>query len=126
MQDLVRLLGAPRRQELVRLCWDQEQSAGDLHRALPDVTFGAVSQQLGKLVAAGALAVRRSGRHRFYRARPEALGPLRQLLETMWADALWQLKLRAELAAGRRGPRRRARPRRRTPKSPTPPPQSRP
>ena len=107
MQELVRLLGQTRRQELLRLCWDQERSAGDLHRALPDVTFGAVSQQLQKLCAAGAVTVRRAGRHRYYKARKEVLGPLQALLETMWADALWQLKLRAELAAGRRGPRKR-------------------
>jgi DNA-binding transcriptional ArsR family regulator len=110
MQNLMRVLGTARRQELVRLCWDQECAAGDLHRSLPDVTFGAVSQQLSKLCAAGVLTVRRDGRRRLYRARQEALGPLRQLLETMWADALWQLKLRAELLAGRRGPRRRTRP----------------
>ena len=109
MHDVLRILSTPRRQELLRLCWDQERSAGDLHRALPDVTFGAVSQQLQKLSAAGALTVRRAGRHRYYKARKDVLGPLQALLETMWADALWQLKLRAELLAGKRGPRRRGR-----------------
>lgn len=111
---LLHVLGAARRQELVRLCWDEEQSAGELHRALPDVTFGAVSQHLRRLVDAGALAVRRDGRRRLYRARRDVLEPVRALLEAMWGDALWQLKLRAELAAGRRGPRRRSRPRSRS------------
>ncbi len=104
--DLMRVLATTRRQELLRLCWAAEQSAGDLHRALPDVTFGAISQHLRKLEAAGLVAVRRDGRRRLYRARQEALGPLASMLETMWASALWQLKLRAELLEGRRGPTR--------------------
>lgn len=106
MSDLMRLLGTTRRQELLRLCWDEERAAGDLHRALPDVTFGAISQHLGQLVDAGVMTVRRDGRRRLYRAVPDALGPLRPMLEAMWADALWQLKLRAELLDGRRGPAR--------------------
>jgi DNA-binding transcriptional ArsR family regulator len=110
-QDVLRVLGTARRQELLRLCWDEERSAGDLHRALPDVTFGAISQHLRKLTEAGVLVVRKAGRQRFYRARREVLGPLRKTLETMWGDALWRLKLLAELRSGRRGPRRQQRPR---------------
>lgn len=110
MHDLMRILGTTRRQELLRLCLTAEQSAGDLHRALPDVTFGAISQHLKRLAEAGLVTVRKDGRHRRYRAVPEALGPLRATLEAMWGDALWQLKLRAELLAGRRGPRRSKRP----------------
>lgn len=103
----MRLLGTTRRQELLRLCFYEERSAGDLHRALPDVTFGAISQHLHKLADAGLLTVRKDGRRRLYRAQPDALGPLRKTLEAMWDDALWQLKLRAELLNGRRGPARR-------------------
>ena len=105
----MRLLGTTRRQELLRLCWQEERAAGDLHRALPDVTFGAISQHLRQLVDAGLVTVRKDGRRRLYRARPEALGSLRATLEAMWGDALWQLKLRAELLAGRRGPARKTR-----------------
>jgi len=112
----MRLLGTTRRQELLRLCWDEEQSAGDLHRALPDVTFGAISQHLRQLADAGLVTVRRDGRRRLYRAQPAALGPLRKTLEATWADALWRLKLRAELLAGRRGPMRTGRPQPRKPR----------
>jgi DNA-binding transcriptional ArsR family regulator len=112
-RDALRLLGTARRQELLRLCWAEERSAGELHRALPDVTFGAISQHLRKLTEAGVLAMRKQGRHRFYRARREVLGPLRKSLEAMWGDALWRLKLLAELRQGRRGPHRRQRPQRR-------------
>jgi hypothetical protein len=47
---------------------------------------------------------RAEGRHRLYRARREALGPVGQMLEGMWRDALWRLKLQAELIESRRGP----------------------
>jgi DNA-binding transcriptional ArsR family regulator len=100
-------LASPRRRELLRLCWREPRSAGELHRALGDVTFGAVSQHLRVLDQAGLIACERRGRHRLYRARRAALGSLRRWLEAEWDDALYQLKLRAELEEARRGPRRR-------------------
>ena len=36
------VLASPRRQEILRLVWDGEQCAGDIHAAMPDVTFGAM------------------------------------------------------------------------------------
>lgn len=108
MQPLLQVLSAPRRRELLRLTWDREVAAGDLHRAFDDgVTFGAISQHLRVLADAGLVAVRRDGRRRLYRARPDALGELRAYLEASWATALDRLKLRAELEAARRGPRPR-------------------
>ena len=80
---------------------------------MPDVTFGAVSLQLRALDTAGLVTARTDGRHRYYRANPEALGEAAAWLERMWADALWRLKLQAELDETRRGPRpgrRRTRP----------------
>jgi DNA-binding transcriptional ArsR family regulator len=97
-------IASPRRREILRLVWEHELAAGDIHRAMPDVTFGAVSLQLRALMAAGVIDVRRDKRHRFYRARREALGEVADLLERMWQDALWRLKLQAELEASRRGP----------------------
>jgi DNA-binding transcriptional ArsR family regulator len=73
---------------------------------MPDVTFGAVSLQLRALVEAGLLESRAEHRHRFYRARQAALGPVRDALARMWDDALWRLRLAAELEQKRRGPRR--------------------
>ncbi len=98
-------VASPRRREILRLVWRDELSAGDIHRAMPDVTFGAVSLQLRALVESGLLTCRRDGRHRFYQADRAALGPIARMLETMWNDALWQLKIAAELEATRRGPR---------------------
>jgi len=108
--DLFTAMASPRRLEILRLIWQDERAAGDIHQAMSDVTFGAVSLQLRTLVNAGLVDVRPAGRQRFYRARREALGDLGQTLEHMWNDALWRLKLQAELEASRRGPRpRRAR-----------------
>jgi DNA-binding transcriptional ArsR family regulator len=112
-----RILGAlasPRRQEILRLIWHGEMAAGTIHAAMPDVSFGAVSLQLRALADAGLITCRRERKHRFYAARREALGPVADALEHMWRDALWRLKLQAELEATRRGPRRagsRGRPR---------------
>ena len=98
-------ISSPRRREILRLVWVNEQSAGAIHRAMPDVTFGAVSLQLRALEDAGLVEVRAAQRNRFYKARREALGPMAEILERMWDDALWKLKLAAELEESRRGPK---------------------
>ena len=103
-----------RRLEILRLVWDEEQSAGAINDAMPDVTFGAVSLQLRVLADAGLVAARRQGRQRFYSARREQLGDFARVLEAIWADALWKLKLEAEFETGRRGPRPRRRTKERT------------
>jgi DNA-binding transcriptional ArsR family regulator len=100
-------LASPRRREILRLVWEEERPAGAIHRALGDVTFGAVSQHLRRLADAGLVDVRSDGRRRLYRARPASLGAVAQALEAMWSDALYRLKMRAELEESRRGPRPR-------------------
>jgi DNA-binding transcriptional ArsR family regulator len=102
-------LASPRRREILRLVWHQELSAGTIHQSMPDVTFGAVSLQLRSLLKDGLVEARAESRHRFYRARREALGSLGEMLERMWDDKLWSLKLEAELEESRRGPRPRRR-----------------
>ena len=109
METLLRALEAPRRREILRIVWDRERAAGEVVRALGDVTFGAVSQHLRALERDGLVACRPQGRYRFYRARRRALGPLRAALERTWDDALYRLKIEAELEEARRGPRRGAR-----------------
>lgn len=102
---MVTALASPRRREILRLVWTDEKPAGAIAAAMPDVTFGAVSLHLRALHDAGLVDVRRDHRQRLYRARRQALGPLRRWLERMWDDALWSLKLQAELEQTRRGPR---------------------
>jgi DNA-binding transcriptional ArsR family regulator len=105
--DALRVLSLPRRREILRLVWREERSAGEIAGLLPDVTFWAISQHLGVLAGSGLVQRRAVGRRRLYRARRGAVGPLRTWLEAMWGDALYRLRLRAELEEGRRGPRRR-------------------
>jgi DNA-binding transcriptional ArsR family regulator len=100
-------VASPRRREILRLIWEREVSAGEISRAMPDVTFGAVSLQLRTLARAGLIDVRPEGQQRYYRARRQALGPVARMLENMWDDALGRLKLAAELEQTRRGPRPR-------------------
>jgi len=115
--DTARLaaVASPRRREILRLLWNQDLTAGAIRDAMPDVTFGAVSLQLKVLVEAGLVECEADRQFRVYRIKREALGPVAPMLEQMWNDALWRLKLRAELAETRRGPRptSRRRPRRR-------------
>jgi DNA-binding transcriptional ArsR family regulator len=103
-QALLNAIASPRRREILRLVWDGEQTAGAIHRAMPDVTFGAVSLQLRALLEAGLVEARTERRSRYYRACREALGPVAEMLESMWDDALRELKLAAELEQTRRGP----------------------
>jgi DNA-binding transcriptional ArsR family regulator len=102
---LLDVVASPRRREILRLVWNEELSAGDIYRAMPDVTFGAVSLQLKVLLEAGVVEMRTERQSRLYRARKEALGPIGQMLEQTWNDALARLKVQAELDETRRGPR---------------------
>src|SRR4029453_14883710 len=92
-------LASPRRREILRLVWNEELAAGAIHRAMPDVTFGAVSLQLRSLVEGGLVESRPEKTQRFYKARREALGPVGEILERMWNDALWGVSVRAPLCA---------------------------
>jgi DNA-binding transcriptional ArsR family regulator len=102
MDAILTALQAPRRREILRIVRRGERSAGEIHRALGDLTFGAVSQHLGVLEQAGLVCARREGRSRYYAARCEALLPLREWLDEMWDEALLRLKQLAEAEAGAR------------------------
>ena len=107
-------VASPRRREILRLIWRDALPAGQIHAAMPDVSFPAVSLHLAKLAHAGLVDVQVDGRQRVYSAKRAACGPLGKSLERMWDDQLWRLKLLAELEQSRRGPR----PRRKSRKQP--------
>jgi DNA-binding transcriptional ArsR family regulator len=96
--DTVKIIAEPRRREILRLCWTDERTAGQIADRF-DVTFGAVSQHLKVLRDAGLVTVRVDGNHRFYRADRQALGPLAAYLEARWSDQLDRLATLAEAVA---------------------------
>jgi DNA-binding transcriptional ArsR family regulator len=93
--DGLQVIGEPTRREILRLVWDRERGAGEIADRFP-VTFGAVSQHLGVLRDAGFVTVRPEGNRRFYRADQHALGPLKTVLEAMWATSLDRLAAAVE------------------------------
>jgi DNA-binding transcriptional ArsR family regulator len=95
--DAVRAVAEPRRREILRLVWDSELSAGEIAERF-DVTFGAVSQHLKVLRESGLVTLRQDGKRRFYRADREAMGPLADYLQSMWATKLDTLAVLAEAA----------------------------
>jgi DNA-binding transcriptional ArsR family regulator len=93
--DAIQIVTEPRRQEILRLVWDEDRLAGDIAEHF-DLTFGAVSHHLGILRDAGYVTVRKSGTRRIYRADQAALGPLVAVLESMWAVNLDSLPCEVE------------------------------
>ncbi len=85
--DGLQVIAEPRRRRILGLVWDDELAAGDIAERF-DITFGAVSQHLAVLRDLGFVDMRKEGNRRLYRANKEALGPLRPVLEAMWAGAL--------------------------------------
>lgn len=88
--DPLQVVAEPRRREILAIVWDREMAAGDI-AARFDVTFGAVSQHLAVLREAGFVRVRKDGNKRLYQVDKYSLGPLREILEHMWATTLDQL-----------------------------------
>jgi DNA-binding transcriptional ArsR family regulator len=87
MDDALRAIAEPRRRAILELVAADELAAGQI-AAHFDVNRTTISQHLTVLKDAGLVAERRDGTRRLYRARPEGLDGLRQLLEGMWASSL--------------------------------------
>jgi len=85
--EALRAIAEPRRREILRLVATDEMAAGEIATAF-DVTRTAISQHLTVLRNAGLVTERREGTRRLYRARPEGLAGLRELLDDMWASSL--------------------------------------
>jgi len=92
----LKAIAEPRRRAILRLVRDEERTAGDIAGNFDDVTGPAVSQHLKVLVDAGLVTVRRDGRRRWYRARPDGLRGLQEYLEELWRTSLAALTEEAE------------------------------
>lgn len=100
MQDVIKALAEPRRQEILRLLGSSELASGEIARHF-DVSRPAISQHLQVLKAAGLVTERRLGTRHLYQARPEGLAELRRFIEGFWDDALGRLAEAAEAEEGR-------------------------
>lgn len=98
--DALQVIAEPRRRQILAMVWNEEMSAGEI-AARFDVTFGAVSQHLTVLRDMGFVTVRKEGNRRLYQADKTGLGPLRQVLEGMWASTLDALAAAIETDPGR-------------------------
>jgi DNA-binding transcriptional ArsR family regulator len=82
--DVFHAIAHPARRAILTTLRLGERSAGEL--AAPfEMTFGAVSQHLRVLEASALVDVRRDGRQRLYRLRPQ---PLREVVS--WIDEFEQ------------------------------------
>ncbi len=91
----MKAIAEPRRQQILRLVWDHELSAGEIASRF-EISWPAVSQHLGVLKEAGLVDERRNGTKRLYRARPQGLADLKAFLDEFWGDRLEALKREAE------------------------------
>lgn len=90
-QTVLGALSSARRRAILRMVWDRELMAGEIAAGF-DVSWPAISQNLGVLRRAGLVVQRRVGTRLFYRADQTALGPVAELLHVMWAADLVSLK----------------------------------
>jgi DNA-binding transcriptional ArsR family regulator len=88
---MLEAVASPRRREILRLVWDRERSAGEIAEHF-DVSWPAISQNLGVLRRAGLVVERRDANRRLYRADREAAGSLAAVLEESWRTDLTKLQ----------------------------------
>src|SRR5437016_8886248 len=90
LEDAMDAIVSPRRRQILRLVWDAERSAGEI-AAASDVSWPAVSQNLGVLKRSGLVIERRAGTRRCYRADRLALGPMGVILRDLWVSGVGRL-----------------------------------
>lgn len=101
MEAVLRAIAEPRRQEILRLVWAQECTAGEVAAHFA-VTRPNISKHLRVLREAGLVTERRDGTRRLYRARPERLAEVQAFVASFWDESLAQIKRSAETDARRR------------------------
>jgi DNA-binding transcriptional ArsR family regulator len=101
MQEALRALAEPRRQEIMRLLGQGELASGEIAGHF-NVSRPAISQHLQILKSAGLVRERRVGTRHLYQARPEGLAELKAFLDGFWEDALARLSEAAEAEQRRR------------------------
>ena len=101
VESVLKAIAEPRRQEILRLIWARERTAGEV-AAHFDLSRPNISKHLRILKEAGLAKERREGTRRLYRACPGPLDEARAFLESFWDDSLATIKRSAEADARRR------------------------
>src|SRR5438105_15500545 len=83
LEDAMDAIASPRRRQILRLVWYAERSAGEI-ASVYDVSWPAVSQNLGILKRSGLVVERRAGSRRYYRADRLALRRLGRTAREPW------------------------------------------
>jgi DNA-binding transcriptional ArsR family regulator len=106
MQTALKALAEPRRQEILRLVFGTELSAGEIASQF-DISWPAVSQHLGVLKEADLVTERRDGKRRLYTANEARVDEIRAFFQSFWDTRLERLKREIETnrkdARGKRG-----------------------
>ena len=98
VETTLRVLGEPKRCEIVRLLWFEELPAAAIAAHFPDVTRSAISQHMGILRGVGLVSERRDGVRRLYSANQAEMGRLREFVDSFWSSSLTMLRDLAESA----------------------------
>jgi DNA-binding transcriptional ArsR family regulator len=92
--DVFRTLADPTRRAVFEHLCRREMSVSELKAGFP-ISQPAISQHLAALRGAGLVRERREGRFAYYRAQPQALGPLVDWVDryrVFWPERLEKLK----------------------------------
>jgi DNA-binding transcriptional ArsR family regulator len=93
--DALTTIAEPRRREILRLVWDGPRPVSEI-AAKVDITIGAVSQHLSRLLEADLVTVEQRGRQRLYAAKRDSLAQFAPMLEAMWRSDLDRLAEQVE------------------------------
>ena len=102
MQEVLKALAEPRRQEILALLGTAEMASGEIAGHFK-VSRPAISQHLQVLLNSGLLSDRWEGTRHLYHARPEGLAELKAYIDQFWGDALGRLVEAAEQEELRKG-----------------------
>jgi DNA-binding transcriptional ArsR family regulator len=83
----LRTLAHPVRRRILELLWDTERASSEVAEGC-GISKPAASQHLRALLHADLVTVRMRGTKRLYRARPDKLAELREVLESFWGARL--------------------------------------
>jgi DNA-binding transcriptional ArsR family regulator len=101
MQEAMKAIANPHRQEILRLVWDRELTSSEIASQF-ELTWPTVSFNLKVLREAGLVRERRDGTRRLYSADRKALRPVEALLRELWRGKLQKLGELAEREARQR------------------------